>query len=112
MAPALISTALALVALAMTAAASRGVLPANGMLGIRTPATQRSEAAWRAGHRAALKVVVPGSVVIVVLGLLIVTGSSSGIASMDAQGIAVLVLVGVMVVVAAVVANRAASRAE
>lgn len=110
MAPALISAVLAVAILAMTVAASRGALPANGLLGIRTPATQRSEAAWREGHRAALKVIAPWSVVIVVLGLLIASGGTRGIASLDAQGVMVLALFGVMAVVAAVVAHRAASR--
>ena len=110
MAPALISVALAVMVLVITVAVARGALSANGLLGIRTPATQRSEAAWREGHRAALKVVVPGSVVIIVLGLLIAAGSSGTSDSSDAQGVATLVLVGIMAVVAGVIAQRAASR--
>ncbi len=40
-----------------------GTLVLNGLLGLRTPATKRSQAAWDAGHRAAL----PGLRVLVVV---------------------------------------------
>ncbi|MBR7744005.1 SdpI family protein [Phycicoccus sp. BSK3Z-2] len=38
----------------VTAAAADGRLDRNGFAGIRTPATGASDAAWRAGHAAAL----------------------------------------------------------
>ncbi|MFF3063337.1 SdpI family protein [Oerskovia sp. NPDC057915] len=41
----------------------------NGLIGIRTPATQRSDAAWIAGHRAALTVVLPGAALVTVLAV-------------------------------------------
>ncbi|GAA3212565.1 hypothetical protein GCM10010488_08390 [Oerskovia jenensis] len=41
----------------------------NGLIGIRTPATQRSDAAWIAGHRAALKVVLPGAALVTALAV-------------------------------------------
>ncbi|GAA1406473.1 SdpI family protein [Oerskovia paurometabola] len=47
----------------------------NGLIGIRTPATQRSDAGWIAGHRAALKVVLPGAALVVALA---VVGSVMG----------------------------------
>jgi len=37
----------------MVRAIRGGALPVNGLLGLRTPATKRSPAAWDAGHRAA-----------------------------------------------------------
>lgn len=38
----------------VTAAAARGHLPRNGGIGLRTRSTTASDAAWTAGHRAAL----------------------------------------------------------
>lgn len=52
----------------------------NGLIGIRTPATQRSDAGWIAGHRAALKVVVPGAVLVLVLAVVASTLGPDGAA--------------------------------
>ena len=49
-----IFTTLLLLLLGVSLAASRGSIPVNHFLGIRIPALKRSEAAWRAGHRAAI----------------------------------------------------------
>lgn len=49
-----IFTALALLLLIVSLAASRGTIPINHFLGIRIPPLKRSEAAWRAGHLAAV----------------------------------------------------------
>ena len=45
-------------------------IKANGVLGLRTPATVASEAAWEAGHRAALPLVRPLCVAAVASGFL------------------------------------------
>ncbi|WP_030150083.1 SdpI family protein [Oerskovia turbata] len=47
----------------------------NALIGIRTPATQRSDAGWIAGHRAALTVVLPGAALVTALA---VVGSIMG----------------------------------
>ncbi|PQZ93626.1 hypothetical protein CQ018_08145 [Arthrobacter sp. MYb227] len=66
-------TTLLCLLLGVALAASRGSIPINHFLGIRIPALKRSEAAWRAGHRAtiiptALALVL--SLVFSILGLL------------------------------------------
>ena len=87
-------------------AAAKGRLRRNQFVGIRTPSTMRSDQAWIAGHRAALRLT----------PLHLVTGASLLIGVFSAQTVAGLNLVGVcgavvFVVVAlftAVVAGRAA----
>jgi hypothetical protein len=87
-------------------AAAKGRLRRNQFVGIRTPSTMRSDHAWIAGHRAALRLT----------PLHLVTGASLLIGVFSAQTVAGLNLVGVcgaivVVVVAlftAVVAGRAA----
>lgn len=49
-----IFAALLLLLLVISFAASRGSIPINHFAGIRIPTLKRSEAAWRAGHRAAI----------------------------------------------------------
>jgi SdpI/YfhL protein family len=91
-------------------AAAKGRLRRNQFVGIRTPSTMRSDHAWIAGHRAALRLT----------PLHLVTGASLLIGVFSAQTFAALNLVGVcgavvFVVVAlftAVVAGRAAKAAE
>ncbi|WP_147794696.1 SdpI family protein [Cellulomonas sp. Y8] len=68
MAPIIITIVLAVVVTGVVWGAARGALPANGMVGIRTQKTQRSEGAWRAAHRAALRLVLPASAVVVLAG--------------------------------------------
>ena len=87
-------------------AAAKGRLRRNQLVGIRTPSTMRSDHAWIAGHRAALRLT----------PLHLVTGASLLIGVFSAQTVAGLNLVGVcgavvFVAVAlftAVVAGRAA----
>ncbi|MEL7975409.1 SdpI family protein [Isoptericola sp. F-RaC21] len=95
----------------ITRAAARGQLGANGAVGIRTPATQRSEAAWEAGHRAALPLLRWAAIVIALAGIgaLLVLGPD-GAGRLEIAGLVLLVAVLVVVVVAGVVAHRAASR--
>ena len=51
-------------------AAADGRIRGNGALGLRTPATMASEAAWEGGHRAALPLVRPLCVAAAVSALL------------------------------------------
>lgn len=101
---------------AVTAAAANGRLARNGSVGIRTRATRSSDAAWRAGHQAAL----PASRALGFAGGIIGLGMVvDGIISRDSQGSTVFwalfaigygaVLVGSVFV--ATVAQRAARTA-
>ncbi len=91
-------------------AAARGRLRRNQFVGIRAPSTMRSDRAWIAGHRAALRLT----------PVHLVTGVSLLIGVFSAQTVAGLNLVGVcgaivFVAVAlftAIVAGRAAKAAE
>ncbi|WP_428341818.1 SdpI family protein [Mycobacterium sp.] len=91
-------------------AAVKGHLRRNQFVGIRTSSTMRSDQAWVAGHRAALRLT----------PLHLVTGVSLVIGVFSAQSFAGLNLVGVcgavvFVLVAAftaVIAGRAAKAAE
>lgn len=103
-----ITLILALFVAAMTLAAALGRLPANGTIGIRTSATQRSDAAWIAGHRAAANLVVPASVVAAALGVAVGTGWNLGPLSVGSTGGTVLIAYVVVLVIAAVIANQAA----
>ncbi|MGO1436611.1 MAG: SdpI family protein [Candidatus Corynebacterium faecigallinarum] len=52
--PAIMAVVVAVVVSSVTKAAGRGDLPRDGSVGIRTKATKLSDAAWTAGHRAAV----------------------------------------------------------
>jgi len=94
----------------ITLTAARGRLGANGAIGIRTPATQRSEEAWAAGHRAALPLVGWGGLAVVVVGLVVLVGGLVDADAAETAGLVLLVTEGALVVVAGVVAHRAATR--
>ncbi|MFE4466568.1 SdpI family protein [Oerskovia sp. NPDC056781] len=82
----------------------------NGLIGIRTPATQASDAAWIAGHRAALKVVLPGAALVAALA---VVGSVMG--PDGATDVVFFAVAGVLLtegIAAAVVAEIAARGAD
>lgn len=64
-----IIVAVALVVAWLTYLGATDRMTRNGLVGIRTPATQRSDAAWIAGHRAALKVVLPGAGLVTALAV-------------------------------------------
>lgn len=53
----------------MTASAAAGQIERNSQMGIRTFDTQKSDAAWLAGHRGALPTVCATAIVGLVLGL-------------------------------------------
>lgn len=94
----------------ITRAAARGHLGANGAIGIRTTATQRSEEAWVAAHRSALPLLTWGGLVVVVGALVILLGGFVAPDELETAGLVLLLAEGVLVVAAAVVAHRAASR--
>lgn len=91
-------------------AAVKGHLRRNQFVGIRTPSTMRSDQAWVAGHRAALRLT----------PVHLVTGVTVSIAVFNARSIAGLNLVGVcgtvvfvaVAVATAIVAGRAAKAVE
>lgn len=101
----------AVVCIAMTHSAASGTLSRNGSAGIRTRKTQASDAAWLAGHRAALPIVKWIGVVAVVstLAALLVQwqlgGQSGVIVALGGMLVEVLVLL-----YASKAANVAASR--
>ncbi|HTQ21963.1 SdpI family protein [Mycobacterium sp.] len=85
-----------------------GKLPRNQAVGVRTPGTMASDAAWRAGHRAAIPVMwltVPGAM----------AGSAAlmltGLGARALGWIPIAVLVPILLA-AAVVADKAARRSH
>ncbi|CAM3888386.1 SdpI family protein [Isoptericola cucumis] len=94
----------------MTVAAARGRIGANGAIGIRTPATQRSQEAWVAAHRAALPLVTWGGLAVVVAALVVVLGGFLEPTALEMVGITLVLAEGVLAVIAGVVAHRAAAR--
>ncbi|MDJ0376263.1 SdpI family protein [Cryobacterium sp. PH31-L1] len=106
-----IALALSLLVSLITVLASRGVIPNNGLVGIRTPAITYSDNSWRQGHAAATPVII-ATTVIVVFGailLLIVTRDSTTDAT-NFAGLGLLALEVVGIVAAAIRGNKYASR--
>ncbi|MBW4041489.1 MAG: hypothetical protein HIU86_05105 [Acidobacteria bacterium] len=96
-------TALLLVLVVASVAASRGAIPANHLFGVRLPVMMRSAAAWRAGHAAA---VLPAACAFAVA----LTSSSIAIALPGASVVAIAAFV-VGVVSVFVRASRAGAAA-
>lgn len=111
MAPIIITIVLAVVVTGVVWGAARGALPANGMVGIRTQKTQRSEGAWRAAHRAALRLVLPASAVVVLAGAIALFALPSGW-NAEVVGLVLLALYAIMLVGAGLVAQRAATDSQ
>lgn len=96
-------------------AVTAGTLPVNGLLGLRTPATKRTQAAWGAGHRAAepgLRVLVLVTVAAAVLPLPLAVGlghrsDRAATATEIALGLGYAAVIGLLLVVAGI-ADRAA----
>ncbi|MDP5227505.1 MULTISPECIES: SdpI family protein [Arthrobacter] len=87
--------------------ALRGRLPLNFMVGIRLPATMKSEAAWNAGHKAAAPLLILGGVSVGAGAVLTFLGGGQD------PSVTVLPFVGgllLCVILAAVVAVRAAHK--
>ncbi|MFI2103588.1 SdpI family protein [Isoptericola sp. NPDC019693] len=108
--PVVTAMAVAVMVWLITRAAARGHLTANGAIGIRTPATQRSEEAWVVGHRAALPVVAWGGAVVVVASVVVLVGAFLTAQHTEVAGLVLLVVDIALTVVAGVVAHRAAAR--
>jgi uncharacterized membrane protein len=92
----------------ITVLCATGRIPANGLLGIRTPATKRSGAAWTAGHRAAAKLLVPAAVIVGGLSAAVILGWSVAGLPVETTGHAIFGVVVVVLVISAVIAHRAA----
>lgn len=106
-----LAVALALLVTIVTVLAGRGTIPANGLIGIRTPATQRTDETWTEGHKAATPLLVALSAVVLVVGTIAFfatrqsTAATAGVVGLGLFGVD---LVGI--VVAAVRANSVAHR--
>lgn len=91
-----------------------GVIPRNPWAGLRIPPLFASDAAWTAGHRAAIVPMVCGAVVNIVLAVLALTVFSG---TTDSSGGVMLVIVALAVlvlgtIIGAVLGVRAANRVE
>jgi hypothetical protein len=91
-----------------------GVIPRNPWAGLRIPSLFASDAAWVAGHRAAIVPMVCAAVVNIVLAVLAATMFSS---AAESSGEITLVIVALVVlvlgtVIGAVSGVRAANRVE
>lgn len=98
-----------LVAILTTQLCASGTIQRGGLAGIRTNATRASDAAWQAGHRAALPIARVGNGAGVVTALLTLLAAKTVLPYLLLLGVAVLLALG-SVLTAAVVAHRAASR--
>ena len=90
----------------ITAQAADGHLDRNGVVGIRTRATTRSDAAWRAGHAAALPTIRVGALVGYALAAVTV-GAAFVLSGRPYALILGLVALGVLVVFIVVAARSA-----
>jgi hypothetical protein len=94
--------------------AANGRLARNQWAGIRTPSTMRSDQAWAAGHRAALRLT-PLYLLITVgtcVGLLWAALSASTTAGVMAIGFGGFSALLVVLVYAAIIASKAAKSAD
>jgi len=98
--------AVAGVVLATVLACAAGLIKPNHGIGLRIPATQRSETAWRVGHRAAVPAAATGTTAIVIAVIVSFADPGSASTMMIVAG-AVLVAELIWMVLAA---HRAASR--
>jgi uncharacterized membrane protein len=99
---------LALVCVATTYCAAAGKLRRNQIAGIRIPTTMASDAAWRAGHRAAMPfmwLTVP----VAVVGTAVIATMKLGPLVALVVGALPIVLIAILIA-AAVVAGKAARR--
>lgn len=102
----IIWTVVSALVLAMVLVCARGIVKPNHGIGLRIPATQRSETAWRVGHRAAVPAAVTGTAVIVVALIISLADKGTSTAMMVVAAIAFVGEIVWMIFVA----NRAASR--
>ncbi|MFE0589797.1 SdpI family protein [Micromonospora echinospora] len=98
-----------LICVAVTRAGADGRLKRNGAVGIRTRDTQASDAAWQAGHAAALPVVTrTGWIAVGAFVLAVATHVAAGAPWSVLVGLAGLTGELVVLVLASVTAGRAA----
>lgn len=102
--------AVAVLCAGITFGASRGKISSNSAIGIRTYATQRNESAWVDAHRAAAHIIVPSSAVVLIGGVIVSSGVTRSWGQLEIQGAVLLGLLVVSIIVAAIVAQRAALR--
>jgi hypothetical protein len=108
-----VAVALSVLATVIAGLAGRGTVAANGLVGIRTPALRSSDAAWRAGHRAAVPILAALTVVSAAAGAVVFAitwGKGSDATNMT--GLWVIGLVGARIVLAAVRANAVAASTD
>lgn len=93
--------------------AARGELPRNPHLGIRTPSTLRTEQSWRAGNRAALRVVPLIALLNVATCAAMVVAAGQGwrLVVVCSAGAGLVGFIG-LAIAATVVAGRAARAAD
>jgi hypothetical protein len=91
-------------------AAAKGRLRRNQFVGIRTPSTMRSDQAWIAGHRAALRL----TPVHLVTGVSLLIGvfCARTVAGLNIVGVSGAIVFVVVALFTAVVAGRAAKAVE
>lgn len=111
--PAIMAVVVAVVVSSVAKAGGRGDLPRHGAVGIRTKATKTSDAAWLAGHRAA----VPRARVLTLLTsvvslVIIVLGIVVDATWVTAVGIVPFGVVIIGLIPVAQAANAAAKEAE
>ncbi|XBH22419.1 SdpI family protein [Jonesiaceae bacterium BS-20] len=86
-----------------TLLAANGKIAPNGLLGIRTPATQRGESQWRKAHLVASWLLIPSCTVASIVGIVFIGKNTSDTVGQIAL-LAFLVLAGI----SAILADRAA----
>jgi uncharacterized membrane protein len=91
-------------------AAAKGRLRRNQFVGIRTPSTMRSDHAWMAGHRAALRLTPVH--VLTGISLLIGVFCARTVAGLNVVGVTGAIVFVVVALFTAVVAGRAAKATE
>ena len=100
--------------LVLASRAASGRLARNQWVGIRTPSTMRSDRAWVAGHRAALRmaplfVLVTVAICVALVAAAVYAATTKAVVII---GFASLAVVLVLIVCSAIVASKAAKAAE
>jgi hypothetical protein len=107
------AVALSVLATVIARVAGRGNVEANGSVGIRTPALRSSDAAWRAGHRAAVPILVALTIVSAAAGGVVFAATwGKGSDATNMAGLWVIGLVGAGIVLATVRANSVAASTD